>query len=40
MYGFIPSAVNIPANGVQGIAGVIIGIVLVKTIEKSKITRL
>ena len=40
MYGFIPSAVNIPANGVQGIAGMIIGIVLMKTIEKSKITRL
>ena len=40
MYGFVPSAVNIPANGVQGIAGMIIGIVLMKTIEKSKITRL
>jgi uncharacterized membrane protein len=40
MYGFIPSAVNIPANSVQGIAGMIIGIVLMKTIEKSKITRL
>ena len=40
MYGFIPSAVNIPANGVQGIAGLIIGIVLIKAIEKSKITRL
>ena len=40
MYGFIPSAVNIPANGIQGIAGIIIGIVLMKTIEKSKITRL
>ena len=37
MYGFAPSAVNIPANGVQGIAGVIIGIILVKIFEKSKI---
>ena len=37
MYGFAPSVVNIPANGVQGIAGVIIGIILVKIFEKSKI---
>ena len=38
MYGFIPSAVNIPANGVQGIAGLVIGVVLIKVLEKSKIT--
>ena len=38
LYGFIPSAVNIPANGVQGIAGLIIGVVLMKVFEKSKIT--
>ena len=38
LYGFIPSVVNIPANGVQGIAGVIIGIVLMKMFESSKIT--
>ena len=38
LYGFIPSAVNIPANGVQGIAGLIIGIILMKVFEKSKIT--
>ena len=36
LYGFLPSAVNIPANGVQGIAGVIIGLILVKIFEKSK----
>ncbi len=36
MYGFAPSAVNIPANGVQGIAGIIIGLILVKIFEKSK----
>ena len=36
MYGFAPSAVNIPANGVQGIAGIIIGIILIKVFEKSK----
>ena len=38
LYGFIPSMVNIPANGVQGVAGLIIGIALIKVFEKSKIT--
>ncbi len=38
LYGFLPSMVNIPANGVQGIAGLIIGVLLVKIIEKSKIS--
>ncbi|MBQ7032360.1 MAG: ECF transporter S component [Clostridia bacterium] len=37
MYGFVPSMVNIPANGVQGTAGLIIGIILIKIFEKSKI---
>lgn len=37
LYGFIPSAVNIPANGMQGIAGVVIGVLLAKVFEKSKI---
>ena len=36
MYGFMPSVVNIPANAVQGIAGLIIGIILVKIFEKTK----
>ena len=35
MYGFIPSAVNIPANAVQGIAGIILGIVLGKIFDRS-----
>ena len=38
MYGFIPSAVNIPANVAQGVAGLILGIVLVKLFEKLKIS--
>ena len=38
MYGFGPSAVNIPANSIQGIAGIIIGVALIKILEKSKIT--
>ena len=37
MYGFGPSVVNIPANAVQGIAGLIIGIILTKVFVKSKI---
>ena len=38
LYGFGPSLVNIPANVIQGIAGLIIGTILVKAFEKSKIT--
>ena len=37
LYGFGPAAVNISANAVQGIAGILIGIILVQIIEKSKI---
>ena len=36
MYGFIPSAVNIPANAMQGVAGLIIGLILAKLFEKTK----
>ena len=35
LYGFVPSLVNIPANGVQGAAGLILGIILVKVLEKT-----
>lgn len=38
LYGFIPSAVNIPANAVQGFAGIIMGILLASVFEKSKIS--
>ncbi|MBE6692414.1 MAG: ECF transporter S component [Ruminococcaceae bacterium] len=37
LYGFVPSAVNIPANGMQGLTGVIIGISIMKILEKSGI---
>lgn len=37
LYGFGPAMVNIPANAVQGVAGIIIGILFVKILEKSKI---
>ncbi|MBQ9920707.1 MAG: ECF transporter S component [Clostridia bacterium] len=36
MYGFMPSVVNIPANGVQGAAGLIIGMLLAMVFEKAK----
>lgn len=38
MYGFVASAVNIPANAIQGIVGLILGTILIKAFEKSKIT--
>ena len=37
LYGFVPSVVNIPANAVQGVAGLIIGVVLIKILEKTKL---
>ncbi len=37
LYGFIPSIVNIPANAVQGVAGLILGTILIKVFEKSNI---
>ena len=38
LYGFAPSLINIPANGVQGVAGVILGVILIRIFEKNKIT--
>ena len=35
LYGFAASLVNIPANAVQGAAGVVIGVVLIKAYEKA-----
>ncbi len=37
LYGFGPSIINIPANAVQGIAGVIFGIILVKVFKKQNL---
>ena len=37
LYGFLSAAVNLPANGVQGVAGLMIGVVLMWIFEKSKI---
>lgn len=38
MYGFAASIVNIPANAVQGAAGLVLGVILAKIFEKSKIS--
>ena len=38
LYGFIPSVVNIPANAIQGVAGIILGIILSNLFEKHKIS--
>ena len=40
MYGFAASLVNIPANAIQGLAGIIIGITLIKIFEKTKLTNM
>lgn len=37
LYGFAPSLVNIPANAVQGVAGLILGCVLVRIFKKTNI---
>ena len=37
LYGFGPSCVNIPGNCMQGIAGLVLGIVLIKAFEKAKL---
>ena len=37
MYGFSASLVNIPMNAVQGVAGLILAVVLIKVLEKQKI---
>ena len=39
MYGFGVSLVNIPANAVQGVAGLVLGICLIKIFEKNKILK-
>ena len=39
LYGFGASAVNIPANGVQGTAGLLLGVMLVKIFEKIRIVQ-
>ena len=40
LYGFVPSLVNIPANAVQAVAGIIIDVVLITVFEKQNIIKL
>lgn len=37
LYGFGPSVVNIPSNAVQGVAGLVLGVMLARLFEKHKI---
>ena len=37
MYGFAGAALNIPANSIQGTAGLVIGLILIRFFEKSKL---
>ena len=37
LYGFAPSMVNIPANAIQGIGNLILGVILIIAFEKRKI---
>ncbi|MBE7013422.1 MAG: ECF transporter S component [Ruminococcaceae bacterium] len=37
LYGFMTAAANIPANAIQGTAGIILGLLLVEVFEKSRI---
>ena len=38
LYGFAASLVNIPANAIQGVAGLVVGLVLIKLLDRLKIT--
>lgn len=38
LYGFGPSAVNIPANGIQAVVCLVLGCILIRIFEKNKIT--
>ena len=38
-YGFVPSLVNIPANAVQAVAGIIIGVILITVFEKQNLIK-
>ena len=38
IYGFVPSLINIPANAAQGIAGLILGVILMNLLRRNKFT--
>ena len=40
LYGFVPSLVNVPANAVQGVAGIVIGVLLITLLERQTVIRI
>ena len=40
IYGFKPSLVNVPANAIQGVAGVIIGMIFITIFEKQNVLKI
>jgi uncharacterized membrane protein len=40
LYGFVPSLVNVPANAVQGIAGILIGMIFITVFEKQNVLKM
>ena len=40
IYGFKPSLVNVPANAIQGVAGIIIGMMFITIFEKQNILKI
>ena len=40
LYGLVPSLVNIPANAVQGVAGIVIGVLLITVFEKQNVMKM
>ncbi len=38
LYGFLPSAINILPNGIQGVAGLVIGTILIRVFEKNNLS--
>ncbi|MBQ4612179.1 MAG: ECF transporter S component [Clostridia bacterium] len=37
LYGFVPSLANVPANAIQGLAGLLVGLILIRIFEKTKL---
>ena len=37
LYGFIPSLVNVPANSIQGITGIVVGVIRINGFKKTRI---
>ncbi len=39
IYGFTPSLVNVPANAIQGVAGIIIGMIFITVFDKQNVLK-